>query len=52
MGTSEHVRLVELALSEGPEDGMTGKQVWEATERRLLAYPGTRRYTEAAPGRS
>ena len=31
----EHVRLVEQALNEGPETGMTGKQVWEATDRAV-----------------
>ena len=29
----EHVRLVEAALNDGPEEGMTGKQVWEAVDR-------------------
>ena len=31
----EHVRLVEAALSNGPEDGMTGKQVWDAVDRAV-----------------
>ena len=31
----EHVRLVEEALSEGPADGMTGRQVWDATDRAV-----------------
>ena len=31
----EHVRLVEHALNDGPEGGMTGKQVWEATDRTV-----------------
>ena len=31
----EHVRLVEQALIEGPAEGMTGKQVWEATNRAV-----------------
>ena len=31
----ESVRLVEQALLEGPAEGMTGKQVWEATNRAV-----------------
>ena len=31
----ESVRLVEQALIEGPAEGMTGKQVWEATNRAV-----------------
>ena len=31
----EHVRLVEHALNDGPEDGMTGRQAWEATMRAV-----------------
>ena len=31
----EHVRLVEHALTDGPEEGMTGKQVWNATMRAV-----------------
>ena len=30
-----HVRLVEQALLEAPTEGMTGKQVWEATNRAV-----------------
>ena len=32
---SEHVRLVEQALIDAPADGMTGRQVWEATDRAV-----------------
>ena len=31
----EHVRLVEQALLEGPENGSTGKQVWDALDRAV-----------------
>ena len=31
----ESVRLVEQALIEGPTEGVTGKQVWEATDRAV-----------------
>ena len=31
----EHVRLVEAALNDGPDEGMTGKQVWDATDRAV-----------------
>ena len=32
---AESVRLVEQALTEGPAEGMTGKQVWEAIDRTV-----------------
>ena len=31
----EHVRLVEAVLSAGPDEGMTGRQVWEAVDRAV-----------------
>ena len=31
----KHVRLVEAALNEGPDEGMTGKQVWVAVDRAV-----------------
>ena len=31
----ESVRLVEQALLEGPAEGMTGREVWEATDRAV-----------------
>ena len=31
----ESVRLVEQALLEGPAEGMTGNQVWEALDRAV-----------------
>ena len=31
----EHVRLVEKVLLEGPKEGSTGKQVWNATDRAV-----------------
>jgi len=31
----EHVRLVEQALLEGPAEGSTGKQVWDAVDRAV-----------------
>ena len=31
----ESVRLVEQALLAGPTEGMTGKQVWEATDKAV-----------------
>ena len=31
----EHVRLVEAALNDSPDQGMTGKQVWEAVDRAV-----------------
>ena len=31
----ESVRLVEQALNDGPEAGMTGRQVWQATDRAV-----------------
>lgn len=34
----ESVRLVEQALIEGPTEGMTGKQVWEATKQRGYSH--------------
>ncbi len=30
-----HIHLVEQALHAGPSEGMTGKQVWEATDRAV-----------------
>ena len=31
----EHVRLVEHALNDGPKEGMTGRQVWDAVDRMV-----------------
>ena len=31
----EHIRLVEQTLIEGPAEGMTGRQVWEALARTV-----------------
>ena len=31
----EHIRLVEQALLQGPENGSTGKQIWDAVDRAV-----------------
>ena len=31
----QHIRLVEQALLQGPENGSTGKQIWDAVDRAV-----------------